>query len=208
MRWFWILILAVSVVAIVVLARPRENESGDETGVTARSESAAITQRIVMPPEAPPSIAPLPAETSSDRRLEIAGSGSPADPYRVTWALMQSAHDTKAPNGEVRIPNDLALIDGTVVEISGYLAPPVQQDVTNELLVMQKRWDGCCIGIPPTPFDCIEVRLERPVTMRGRHLIQYGTIRGILRIEPFTAGKFLLGLYRIEHGIVEGQVGE
>lgn len=195
MRWFWILILAVSIVAIVVLVRPREseNEGGDDTGVTARIERTAI---------APP------VATPSNQRLDIAGSGSPADPYRVTWSLMQSAHDASAPNGEVRIPNDLAMIDGTVVEISGYLAPPVQQDVTSELLVMQKRWDGCCIGIPPTPFDCIEVRLERPVTMRGRHLIQYGTIRGTLRIEPFTAGKFLLGLYRIEHGIVEGQVGE
>ncbi len=198
MRWFWILILAGSIIAIIVLVRPREDERAEVTNEIATNEIA---------PNKSPAIV-SPATTHSDRPSEIPGSGSPTDPYRVSWSLMKSAQDVNEPNGQVRVPSDLALIDGMSIEISGYLAPPVQQDVTSELLVMQKRWDGCCIGTPPTPFDCIEVRLNRPITMRGRHLIQYGTIRGTLHIEPFTAGKFLLGLYRIEQGSIEGEIAE
>lgn len=102
------------------------------------------------------------------------------------------------------LPPDVARYDGTHIEVSGFLAPPVAVDQTTELLVMRNRWDGCCIGTPPTPFDCIEVRLMESVPVRGRHLISFGTVRGRLRIEPFRVGTYLLGLYRIEEGTVEG----
>lgn len=104
----------------------------------------------------------------------------------------------------VEIPASIRQLDGASVQISGYLAPPVAVDETGELLVMRNRWDGCCIGTPPTPYDCIEVTLTEKVPVRGKHLIQFGTVRGRLRVEPFMAGKFLLGLYRIEDGEVEG----
>ena len=196
MRWFWISILIIGAIAIVVLMRPRDD--GD-----VGTPPSPVTPSPVTPSPAPAS--PDVRSAQLDGRFDISGTGSTSDPYRITWPLLQSAHDVSEPNGEVRVAKYLAQLDGTSIEISGYLAPPVQQDVTSELLVMQKRWDGCCIGTPPTAFDCIEVRLDNPIPMRGRHLIQYGTVRGTLRIEPFTAGKFLLGLYRIEHGRVEGQ---
>ncbi len=185
MRWFWVLVLLASLGAVVMLARPREG--------------AVQTERASVRPDQP--------VAARETHTDLKGTGSPADPYRISWPLMQSARDVNAP-GEVRVSAELALLDGTSIEISGYLAPPVQAETTSELLVMQKRWDGCCIGTPPTPFDCIEVRLDAPVTMRGRHLIQYGTVRGVLRIEPFIAGKFLLGLYRIESGRVVGEIGQ
>ena len=27
-------------------------------------------------------------------------------------------------------------------------------------LMMLNQWDGCCIGVPPTPYDAIEVKLK------------------------------------------------
>ena len=208
MRWFWIVISVIAVGALVVALRPRSETIDILTApVTAPVTSPAPA---LAPPRAPVT-APSPPRsdprsTQLDGRFDILGTGSQLDPYRVTWSLMKSAEDPSEPNGQVRVPKYLALLDGTAIEISGYLAPPVQQAVTSELLVMQKRWDGCCIGTPPTPFDCIEVRLDQPLTMRAQHLIQYGTVRGTLRIEPFVAGKFLLGLYRIEHGAIEGEI--
>jgi hypothetical protein len=109
-----------------------------------------------------------------------------------------------APTDAVDLPESITSLDGASVQISGFLAPPVQVETTRELLVMRNRWDGCCIGIPPTPYDCVEVSLAEPVAVRGKHLIQFGTVRGRLRVEPFLAGRFLLGLYRIEVGSVEG----
>ena len=39
------------------------------------------------------------------------------------------------------------------VEITGYVAFPMLMDEADELLVMLNQWDGCCIGVPPTPYD-------------------------------------------------------
>ncbi|MSR44276.1 MAG: DUF3299 domain-containing protein [Phycisphaerales bacterium] len=204
MRWFWISIVIIGVVAIIMIMQPRERDDLVDAPPITPSTAPPIGQPVIAPD------APAPVAPSSEHhdQFDFKGTGSTTDPYRITWLLMKSAEDPNEPNGEVRIPKNLAQLDGTSIEISGYLAPPVQQETTSELLVMQKRWDGCCIGTPPTPFDCIEVRLDAPVTMRAMHLIQYGTIRGTLRIEPFIAGKFLLGLYRIENGRVEGEISQ
>ena len=95
-------------------------------------------------------------------------------------------------------PKRLEMLNGTYVQISGYLAPPLWGQETKELLVLLNRWDGCCIGLPPTPFDCIEAQLSAPMKLGAAHTISYGTIRGKFIVEPFKAGTFLIGLYRLE----------
>lgn len=231
MRWFWIIIAIVIFVAIIMMAQTRIKENPvavdidrqvadaqaaiptpthTDATAPARSPAASVATRTTIDTQTPTAAEPagvvrVDARTLQlDGRFDVSGTGSTSDPYRVTWPLMMSAHNDAAPAGQVILPKYISILDGTSIEISGYLAPPVATDFTSELLVMRNRWDGCCIGTPPTPFDCIEVRLEKSVAVRGKHLIQYGTIRGTLRIEPFAAGKFLLGLYRIEHGEVEG----
>ncbi len=205
MRWFWIIISISIVAALVALMRSRSNDVAE--AIVMPTSTAA--QPAAMPTSSPASqlenVIRIDARTIQlDGRFDVSGTGSTADPYKITWPLMMSAQSGATPDGAISVPKYISLLDGTSIEISGYLAPPVACDLTEELLVMRNRWDGCCIGTPPTPFDCIEVRLDKAVPIKGKHLIQYGTIRGVLRIEPFSAGKYLLGLYRIEHGQVEG----
>ena len=134
-----------------------------------------------------------------DGRYTILGSGTELDPYRVTWELLKSAYETMDLNGSrVTPPKRLEMLNGTYVQISGYLAPPLWGQETRELLVLLNRWDGCCIGLPPTPFDCIEAQLVTPMKLGAAHTISYGTIRGKFIVEPFKAGTFLIGLYRLE----------
>ena len=134
-----------------------------------------------------------------DGRYTILGSGTELDPYRVTWELLKSAYETMDLNGSrVTPPKRLEMLNGTYVQISGYLAPPLWGQETRELLVLLNRWDGCCIGLPPTPFDCIEAQLAAPIKLGAAHTISYGAIRGKFIVEPFKAGKFLIGLYRLE----------
>lgn len=134
-----------------------------------------------------------------DGRYTILGSGTELDPYRVTWELLKSAYETMDLNGSrVTPPKRLEMLNGTYVQISGYLAPPLWGQETKELLVLLNRWDGCCIGLPPTPFDCIEAQLSAPMKLGAAHTINYGTIRGKFIVEPFKAGTFLIGLYRLE----------
>ena len=134
-----------------------------------------------------------------DGRYTILGSGTELDPYRITWDLLKSAYETMDLNGSrVTPPKRLEMLNGTYVQISGYLAPPLWGQETKELLVMLNRWDGCCVGLPPTPFDCIEAQLAVPMKLGAAHTISYGTIRGKFIVEPFKAGTFLIGLYRLE----------
>jgi len=134
-----------------------------------------------------------------DGRYTILGSGTELDPYRVTWDLLKSAYETMDLNGpRTTPPKRLEMLNGTYVQISGYLAPPLWGQETKELLVLLNRWDGCCIGLPPTPFDCIEAILAAPMKLGAAHTISYGTIRGKFIVEPFKAGTFLIGLYRLE----------
>ncbi len=46
-----------------------------------------------------------------------------------------------------------------------------------ELMVMLNKWDGCCVGLPPTPFDSIEAALDTIEDMIEPYLIQQGFIQ-------------------------------
>jgi hypothetical protein len=145
-------------------------------------------------PARAPTPAPPPATTAT-----LLGRGVPTDPFRISWSLLASAHQSVDPlTGQLEIPAAIQALEGTWIEISGYLAAPTVLEETSEIMVTMNRWDGCCIGLPPTPFDCLETRLREPMTVRGKHAIRFGTLRGQLRIEPFAIGDTLLGLYRLE----------
>jgi hypothetical protein len=72
-----------------------------------------------------------------------------------------------------------------------------------EAMVMLNKWDGCCIGLPPTPFDSVEASFAAPLSVKGKHLFRFGTFKGRLGVEPFVAGTFLLGLYRLQDAVLE-----
>ena len=175
--------------------------------INAPTPTTAPTQSITPQPTQTATTTAAPAtltrgsnnQIEVDGRYTILGSGTELDPYRVTWELLKSAYETMDLNGSrVTPPKRLEMLNGTYVQISGYLAPPLWGQETKELLVLLNRWDGCCIGLPPTPFDCIEAQLSAPMKLGAAHTISYGTIRGKFIVEPFKAGTFLIGLYRLE----------
>jgi hypothetical protein len=139
-----------------------------------------------------------------DGEFTIRGNGTERDPYLVSWELLSSAsRELDAAAGRFVVPGRIADLRGAWVRISGYWAPPLQVFEARELMVMLNKWDGCCIGLPPTPFDSIEATLARPVQVQGKHLFRFGTITGRLEVEPFVAGTFLLGLYRLQDAVLE-----
>ncbi len=140
-----------------------------------------------------------------DGRFEIRGTGTREDPYQINWPLMQSAQEGfKSQDPSATIPARIDLLDGSWVELSGYLAAPLVIDQTSEVLLMLKRWDGCCIGLPPTAFESVETTLEEPLAWTGQHQIRYGKVRGRLEVDPFMIGGILMGLYRLEQASIEG----
>ena len=139
-----------------------------------------------------------------DGKYLVRGSGSESDPYQITWELLTSAARTvDASKSIYEVPGRIADLRGAWVQISGYWAPPLQVFQTKEAMFMLNKWDGCCIGLPPTPFDSIEATFTKPFAVQGQHLYRYGTIKGRLEIEPFAAGMFLLGFYRLHDAVME-----
>lgn len=130
----------------------------------------------------------------------VKGKGTQAEPYKITWDQLISAERDYAPkDGKKSIPDRIQALNDMWVEITGYVAFPLMANETDEMLSMMNQWDGCCIGIPPTPYDAIEVRLSSPVTGDGR-LTTYGVIKGKFKVDPHLVGGWLVGLYVVDQG--------
>lgn len=139
--------------------------------------------------------------TVYDGTFTLKGAGTADQPYEITWEYLTSIERTYDPTlGRRQVPERIAMLHGKYVRISGYIAFPILDNRSDELLAMLNQWDGCCIGVPPTPYDAIEVRLNTPVTGEERYTT-YGTVTGKLGVEPYVVtsmderAKFLLGVY-------------
>lgn len=137
-----------------------------------------------------------------EHAFDLIGNGTEESPYQLSWPLLQTAGATYRPNlNERLLPQHIALLDGAFIEIEGYVAFPLPSD-TSELIVMYNQWDGCCIGVPPTPFDAIEVKLTGPVAPGQRHTIKHGRVRGKLQVDPYLIENWLVGLYLMDDATV------
>lgn len=115
-----------------------------------------------------------------------------------------SAQETYDPAKQrFDVPSRISSLSGQTVSITGYLAAAPGAEQTREMIVMLNKWDGCCLGLPPSPYDAVEVKLAKPVTLRGKHTIRYGTVVGRLECEPFLVGGWLVGMYRMADARLE-----
>lgn len=136
----------------------------------------------------------------ADGRWVIRGSGTADDPYSISWDLLTSAMESFQPRlGTSTMPQRVAMLDGAHVTIEGFFAFPIVSNEVKQGIVTLNRWDGCCIGIPPTPYDAIEMTLAAPKEIRrGQHQILFGEATGILRVEPYLLDGWLVGIYLLD----------
>jgi len=139
-----------------------------------------------------------------DDRFVVRGSGTAEDPYRVTWELLASAQEVYKPRaGQKKLPRRVTFLHNKHVRITGFVAFPIASNNPRECLVMLNQWDGCCIGIPPTAFDAVEVRLKKAATGDQR-LLEHGELQGKFKVDPFEDGGWLLSLYLLEDATLKG----
>jgi hypothetical protein len=135
-----------------------------------------------------------------DGKYTIKGDGSVESPYVVPWELLTSVEHTYNPaEGKKKISEGVAMLDGKYVRLNGYIAFPMMVQQPRELLSMLNQWDGCCIGVPPTPYDAVEVRLKDKVTGQKRFMTA-GSVVGVFRVKPYLTGKWLVGLWVMDDG--------
>lgn len=133
-----------------------------------------------------------------DANQWVQGSGTEADPFVLGWEVLRSIEKNYDPkNGNDTLPDWLDLLEGKFVTIEGNTLVPVVASTTRELLVMKNPWDGCCIGVPPTPYDAVEVSLNHDVDF-GNSAVGYGSVVGVFYADPYVVDGWVLGVYIIE----------
>ncbi len=181
-------------------AKPEEVAAGAEftPEMPKIAEAEILPSRFVKLPD---------GAISVDDAWTVRGSGSSETPYEVSWEYLSSAQDTYTPRlGEKKIPARIAFLSGKRVRISGYLAFPLVAPTASECLVMLNQWDGCCIGIPPTPYDAIEVKLATELKGWKKHTINFGAVEGTFKVEPYLVENWLVGLYLIENAKINTEL--
>jgi len=143
--------------------------------------------------------------TLVDGRFVMRGKGTKEEPYQVTWDMLVATSELYDPRRDrLKIPERVKMLDGKYVTIVGYVAFPIVAEGANELLAMLNSWDGCCIGVPPTPYDAVEVRLRNDATA-GQMLLNWGNVTGRFKVEPYLAANWLLGLYLMEDAVLKAE---
>ncbi len=187
-----------------LLLKIQQDIAAENAAAAARKASAEATPPPAAEPDGP--FGKAKAEVKPDGSLlvegkyVIKGKGTQAEPYKVTWDhLISAQHDYNPKEGQKTIPARIQALHDKWIEITGYIAFPLMSNETDELLSMMNQWDGCCIGIPPTPYDAIEVRLTNAVSGDSR-LTTYGSLKGVFKVDPHLVGGWLVGLYVMDQG--------
>lgn len=137
-----------------------------------------------------------------EERFAIKGKGTQEDPFIVTWDQLAAASEVYDPRkGQKKIPDFVQMLDGQYVTVTGFVAFPIAVKEPKEMLAMLNQWDGCCIGVPPTPYDAIEVHLKDAAT-KDQRMATYGTVSGRLTVKPYLVGDWLVGLYVMDQAVV------
>ncbi len=171
--------------------------TGDSPAAAPANPAPVDTEEVVA--ILPSTIVELPdGSLMVDGKYTIRGHGTIDDPYRISWELLASAQQLYNPRlGKRQLPQRVTMLNGKYVAITGYICMPVASPSTDELLVMLNQWDGCCIGVPPTPYDAVDVKLAERMNVR-MNVAAYGSVTGRFVVEPYLAENWLLGLYRLE----------
>lgn len=135
-----------------------------------------------------------------DGKYSVRGVGTAEDPYQIPWELLTSVEKDFDPHeGKKAIPGRVAFLHGKYASLAGYVSFPLMVKEPRECLAMLNQWDGCCIGVPPTPFDAIEVQLGKAIRGNDRFATA-GAVKGVLEIKPYVVGDWLVGLYVMDSG--------
>jgi hypothetical protein len=147
--------------------------------------------------------------TRLDGKYLVRGTGTASDPLIVPWELLVSASESYRPrSGLKEMPRRVADLKGKHVRVTGYALFPLMSLETTEVLLMRNQWDGCCIGVPPTPYDAVEVKLAKPAD-RKDSLVSFVTLEGVLDVDPYVNRDFLLGLFTMsEAALVQPAKGK
>lgn len=172
-----------------------------KTASAAPADSAAKSATAAALDQPPPKAVILRRDDGSilvDDRFVLKGTGTQTDPIQITWEFLVSAQETYQPRlGRKHLPDRMTLVHDKWVSISGYIAFPIMASSPDEMLMMLNQWDGCCIGVPPTPYDAIEVKLATPANSQQKLAVD-GTIKGILRVDPYLIKDWLVSLYLMD----------
>jgi len=133
----------------------------------------------------------------TDRAIEIAG---------VNKITFQPLENTKAisQGSDIRVPEDVRALDGRWVTLTGNLLVPWAESEVTRFVLAKNPWDGCCLGIPPGPYDSVAVELRTGTKLADRYS-SVQTISGRFKVQLERSEGYVTGLYKLVDA-VEGAI--
>ncbi len=142
--------------------------------------------------------------------------GETADPSRppepsaeiagVNKITFQPLEKTKtiSEGADIRVPEDVRALDGRWVTLTGNLLVPWAESEVTRFVLAKNPWDGCCLGIPPGPYDSVAVELRVGKKLADRYS-SVQTISGRFRVQLERSEGYVTGLYKLVDA-VEGAI--
>lgn len=116
--------------------------------------------------------------------LASAAVGTPA----FHWSWMDELRPTQRPKSvqelvaAMHIPAAIASLSDTKITVTAYIAGNVMLPVSGSCLLLARDfWDGCCVGVPPSPFNAIPAQLATD-SPQPEPWLQQAVFQGRLRI--------------------------
>jgi hypothetical protein len=103
-------------------------------------------------------------------------------PGVVTFAELESMPRSIKKKG-TQVPAHLKELDGKRLTLTGFQLVLFAEEKVDEVVIAKNPWDVCCLGQPPTLFDCVKVTL-RTGTAVGRSQFRIASFSGVLHVAP------------------------
>lgn len=129
----------------------------------------------------------VPEPKGNPETAEIVHQG---ETTRITFAFLERVRKT----GDY--PPEVLALNGKTVTITGNVLVPFAQEDIEEIILAKNPWDGCCLGVPPTPYDSVDVKFKPGATLKDKYA-KYATITGTFRVEKQEAKGYLVSLFQL-----------
>jgi hypothetical protein len=122
---------------------------------------------------------------------------------KIAFQLLEKSKSL-SQGSDVRVPDDVRALDGRWVTVTGNVLIPWAEQRVTQFVLAKNPWDGCCLGIPPGPYDSVLVKLRDGSQLKDRYSTVQ-TLSGRFRVELERSEGYVTGLYQLIDA-VEGAV--
>jgi hypothetical protein len=118
------------------------------------------------------------------------------DPYLISWELLVSAEETYAPHQDsYEIPARISYLNGKHIRIAATSSPQRIERAHRSCFSCETCGTGAALAYRPRRTTRSKTSLKEPLSADDLAFANFGTLDGVLKVDPLVKGAWLLGLF-------------